>query len=158
MTDAAILERLQFLEDKQEICELKAQYCAGCDDDHNPDTIEALFIEDGVWDSPGLATCHGHAQIREFMTGMGSSGRIRNSAHMVMNPQIKVDGDTATGHWRFMMMYAANAPDGFIQYFRIIGNYEDEFVKRDGRWLFKSLRPLVEENDPYPTEKSRLEG
>jgi len=158
MTDAEILKRLQRLEDREAICELKAQYCAACDDDHNPDTVVSLFVADGTWKATDIAVCTGHAEIHAFMTGMGTSGRIRNSAHMVMNPEITIDGDRATGKWRFMMMYAGNAPDKTIQYFRIIGLYEDEFIRRDGKWLFSSLHAIVEENDAYPTEASRLDG
>ena len=95
MADAEILTRLQRLEDREAICELKAQYCAACDDDHNPDTVVSLFVEDGTCKATDIAVCTGHAEIHALMTGMGTSGRIRNSAHMVMNPEITVDGDRA---------------------------------------------------------------
>lgn len=158
MNDTAILQRLQFLEDKQAICELKADYCAACDDDHNPDTVVTLFAKDSVWDAPGIATCHGHDELHAFFTTMGPPSGMRNSAHMVMNPRIKIDGDRAWGHWRFLMMWTGKATDGGLQFMRIIGNYEDEFIRVDGRWFFKSLRALVEENDAYPTEASRMGG
>ena len=117
-----------------------------------------MFAEDGVWDAPGIATCHGRDELHAFFSGMGTPMGMRNSAHMVMNPRITVDGDRATGKWRFMMMWTGQPADGSLQYMRIIGNYEDEFVKRDGRWLFKSLRALVEEDDAYPTEPSKMGG
>ncbi len=158
MTDAAILERLQFLEDKQEICELKAAYCAACDDDHNPDTVITLFTEDGVWDAPGIATCKTPQELYAFFSGMGTPMGMRNSAHMVMNPRITIDGDQATGRWRFLMMWTGLPADGPAQYTRIIGNYEDAFVRQDGRWLFKSLRALVEESDAYAIVADRMAG
>ena len=40
------LQRIQNLEDVQEISFLKAAYCAGCDDDHNGHTVAALFVPD----------------------------------------------------------------------------------------------------------------
>ena len=152
-----IEERLQRLEDIEEIRQLKARYCAGCDDDHNADTLTALFVEDGIWDTPSLAYCEGHEQIRQFMNDLAASGRIRNSAHMVMNPQIEVTGDTATGHWRFVMAYTGNAPDGSGQFHRIIGYYQDDFVRRDGKWYFQCLRPRIEESDAYTVEKSQFD-
>ncbi len=158
MTDPAILQRLQLLEDKQEICELKAAYCAACDDDHNPDTVVTLFAADSVWDAPGIATCHGHKELHAFFSTMGTPSGMRNSAHMVMNPRITVDGDRATGLWRFLMMWTGLPSDGSLQYIRIIGTYEDEFVRQDGRWLFASLRALVEESDAYPTEAGKMGG
>jgi len=68
----------------------------------------------------------------------------------VTNPNIQIDGDTATGHWRFMMIYTGNVGDGTTQFHRIIGYYQDELVRVDGKWLFKSLTPMVEESDSYP--------
>ncbi len=150
MTIEELAARVQRLEDLAGIQELKARYCAGCDDDHNSETLSALFVEDGVWDFVGTARCEGIPAIREFMDNLRSSGTIRNSAHMVTNPNIQIDGDTATGHWRFMMIYTGNVGDGTTQFHRIIGYYQDELVRVDGKWLFKSLTPMVEESDSYP--------
>ena len=156
MSGMSLEERLQRLEDIEEIKQLKAEYCAACDDDHNPERLAAIFVEDGVWDWEGTAYLEGHEQIKKWMGELGGSGRIRNSAHMVFNPVIEVDGDTATAHWRFQMMYTGNLPDGTVQYFRIIGYYQDDHVKRDGKWYFQTLRPRVEENAAYATEEDRL--
>ena len=150
MTDADVLARLQRLEDLEEIRTLKAQYCAGCDADHDSAILLPLFVEDAVWDFKGTARCEGHDQIRQFMDDLRASGRIRNSAHMVTNPQIDIDGDRAKAHWRFVMIYTGHVGDGTVQFHRIIGYYEDELVKRDGKWYFQSLTPNVEESDSYP--------
>ncbi len=158
MTDAALLDRLQKVEDKLEIYELKAAYCAACDDDHNPDTVITLFAQNSVWEAPGLITCNGPDELHAFFSTMGTPGGMRNSAHMVMNPQISVDGDEATGAWRFLMMWTGLLPDGGLQYVRIIGTYEDRFIKENGRWLFKSLHANIEENDAYPTQEIAVGG
>ena len=92
MTLEELSARVQRLEDLAEIQELKARYCAGCDDDHNSVTLCALFVEDGVWDFVDTARCEGVPAIREFMDNLRASGTIRNSAHMVMNPNIQIDG------------------------------------------------------------------
>ena len=158
MTDTDILARLQVVEDKLAIYELKAAYCAACDDDHNADTVVTLFAKDGVWEAPGLITCDGPDELHAFFSTMGTPGGMRNSAHMVMNPHISIDGDTATGRWRFLMMWTGLLPDGGVQYVRIIGTYEDRFVREDGRWLFKSLRANIEENNAYPAEEIAVGG
>ena len=155
MADADLAARVQRLEDLAEIQQLKAQYCAGCDDDHNSDTLLRLFVEGAVWDFFGVARCEGLPAIRKYFDDLRASGNIRNSAHMVTNPNIVIDGDKATGHWRFIMIYTGNVGDGTTQFRRIIGYYSDEFVKKDGKWYFQSLTPMVEENDSYPVVETR---
>ena len=156
MSNADLLARVQRLEDMAEIQQLKAQYCAGCDDDHNSGTLMPLFVDGAVWDFKGVARCEGLPAIRKYFDDLRASGRIRNSAHMVTNPNIIIDGDTATGHWRFTMMYTGNVGDGSTQFCRIIGYYEDEFVRKDGQWRFVSLTPNVEENDTYPVSENLI--
>ncbi len=151
-------ERIQRLEDIEEIKQLKAQYCAGCDDDHNSETICALFVDGGVWDWAGTATCNGKPEIKKFMDDLRASKRLRCTAHMVTNPQIEVNGDRATAHWRFIMLHTDNVPASptGVQYHRIIGYYQDDMVKVDGKWYFETLRPRVEESAPYTIEDDLL--
>ena len=156
MTARSLQERIGVLEDIEAIRKLKASYCAGCDDDHNPETLAALFAEDGTWEATGMGRWDGRERVKEFMTNMRASGRIRNSAHNVFNPNIDVDGDRATGHWRLIMLYTGNVPDGGTQYFRIIGWYREEDVRVSGKWLFQSLYCQVEESAPYPVEADRI--
>lgn len=157
MTADAIIERLQTLEDVEEIRKLKAHYCAACDDDHDPDRVIALFVPDGVWEASGIGRFEGHAKIHGYMANLRASGRIRNSAHNVFNPDIEVNGDTATGHWRLLMLYTGNAPDGGVQYFRIIGWYREAYVRTAEGWRYQSLYCQVEESAAYATEASRLD-
>jgi len=156
MADKKLEARIQRLEDIEEIKQLKARYCAACDDNHNPDQVAALFVEGGVWQSKGQNYCDGHDQIKEFMGGIRNSGRIRNCAHMVFNPVIAVDGDTANAHWRFQMMHTDHVPGDALQYHRIIGYYEDQYVRRDGSWWFQELCVTVEESAPYTVEENLI--
>lgn len=142
--------RLQQLEDIEAIRQLKALYCAGCDNDHHAEQLLALFTHDAVWEASGLGRFEGHAAIRGFMLNLRDSGRLRNSAHNVFNPIIDVTGDTATGHWRLLMLYTANLDDGLTtQCFRIIGWYRERYVKTTQGWQFKSVYCQVEESAPY---------
>lgn len=138
--------RLRAMEDIEEIRKLKAAYCAACDDDHNGDAVAALFVPDGTWERSGAPPCHGHAEIAAYMFAIRNAGFMARSAHMVMNPVIHVDGDTATGHWRFVMMYTTADESSFS---RIIGTYDETYVRHEGRWRFASLRSNVEENGRY---------
>lgn len=147
--------RLQRLEDIEAIRLLKATYCAACDSDHNPDLVVPLFTPDAIWEASGIAHCQGHEAIRTYMADLRASGRIRNSAHHAINPQIHVDGDQATGHWRLIMLYTANVPaaspndEPQSQHFRIIGWYDERYTRVDGQWRFSHLACTVEENGPY---------
>tara|TARA_B100000929_G_C15450489_1_gene401011 strand:+ start:668 stop:1204 length:537 start_codon:yes stop_codon:yes gene_type:complete len=144
-------DRLQNLEDIEEIRGLKAAYCAACDDDHNGEAVAALFIEDGTWQQTGKIGSAGNEPkvgreaIAAFMFSLRSAGFILHSSHMVTNPVIDVSGDEAEGSWRFIMLYSHS--DG--SFFRIIGHYEDQYARIDGRWHFRSLIAHVEETGRY---------
>ena len=156
MPSLSIEERLQRLEDIEDIRQLKARYAEACDDDHNPDRIAALFLPDGVWHQVDLPPCEGHDEIKAFMRRIRESGMMRNSSHQFTNPQIEVDGDKASGHWKLTMMFTGNAPDGTTQYHRIIGYYDEEYERHDDRWLFRSLRVTVLERNAYTVEDSKF--
>ena len=149
-------QRIQALEDIEAIRTLKARYCAACDDDHNPDTLAALFHEDAVWEATSSGRFEGVANIRGFFADLRASGRIRNSAHHAINPIIEVEGDEATGHWRLIMLYTANAPSGGVQHLRIIGWYRERYRRLDGEWRFQHLFCQVEEHAEYPTHDIQL--
>ncbi len=144
-----LAERLQVLEDIEAIRKLKALYCAACDDDHNPDKLGELFAEDAVWEASSMGKAEGRVAIQKMLGDLGKSGVIRNSAHNVFNPIIEVDGDTASGHWRLIMLYTGIYPNGELHYSRIIGWYNERYARIDGRWQFTSLYCEVEEAAPY---------
>ena len=145
--------RLQRLEDIEAVRQLKARYCQACDDDHNPDRVAACFAEDGLWEGANIGVhARGHQAIRDYIGGVRASGRVGNPAHMVMNPIISVDGDRATGHWRFVMMYADRSDAAATHFHRIVGVYDDEYVRTDAGWLMSALRVTVQENNAYKVE------
>ncbi len=152
MSTATLEQRLDRLESIEAIKQLKARYCAGCDDDHNPDTLAALFEDDAVWEATSNGRYEGIAAIRGFFSDLRASGRIRNSAHHAINPIIEVDGDHAVGHWRLIMLYTANVSGGGVQHLRIIGWYRERYRRSNGQWRFQSLYCEVEEHAPYPVE------
>lgn len=156
----SIEQRLGVLEDIEAIRKLKARYCAACDDNHNAETLGTLFAEDASWEATNMGRADGRAAIQEMLGAVGRSGRIRGSAHHAINPIIDVSGDRATGHWRLIMLYTANQPDGSLQYLRIIGWYRERYVRVRGEWLFQSLDCHVEEHAPYVLEpqQNRIGG
>lgn len=159
--DQDLARRIQTLEDVEQIRRLKAKYCAGCDDDHNPDTLIALFHDDAVWEATSNGRFEGRDSIYGFFADLRASGRIRNSAHHAINPDIEVAGDTATAHWRLIMLYTANVGHGEVEYHRIIGWYKETYRRNADTgiplpWRFQSLFCQVEENAPYPVGELKL--
>ncbi|MEM7285216.1 MAG: nuclear transport factor 2 family protein [Actinomycetota bacterium] len=152
MTDdsgSALAARLGVLEDIEAIRRLKAAYCAACDDDHDGDAVAALFTQDGVWQQSGDRPRVGRDEIAAKMFGIRDAGFMARSAHKVTNPVIDVDGDTATGQWRFLMMFTYTDGQAFE---RIIGTYDERYARVEGRWLFTSLMANVEERGRYSAE------
>lgn len=139
-------QRIQQLEDIEAIRRLKAAYCDACDNDHDGDAVAALFTEDGSWQHEGREANVGKAAIAKNMYWVREHGGMRCSAHIVSNPDIEVDGDRASGNWRLVMMFSLRDGQSF---YRIIGRYEETYVRKDGRWLFQTLLVKVEERGPY---------
>jgi len=126
---------------------LKARYCAYCDDGYDPDGIISLFIEAGVWDGGEEFGRHeGRAKIHSFFSNV--SEQILFAAHLVQNPIITVDGESATGEWRLLCPCTTRSEAGNEARW-LLGEYRDEYVKRDGRWLFKSLRVRLNFSAPH---------
>lgn len=142
-------QRLQVLEDIEQIKKLKARYCQACDDDHNPDRLGPLFATDAVWEASSVGRAEGREAIQQLLGDIGRSGTIRNSAHNAMNPVIEVEGDEAKGDWRLIMLYTGVYPNGELHYSRIIGWYTETYRRIEQRWHIQSLYCEVEEAAPY---------
>jgi len=109
------------------------------------DTVMDTWAEDGelVW---VFGDEHGKEAIRKAMSGFvgGAAARANvkegdthrpRTRHQIINHVIDVDGDTAhtIAYW---FAFTNDTPQHDVQllYF---GHYEDELVKRDGKWLFR---------------------
>lgn len=142
--------RISALEDIEQIRRLKAAYCEACDDDHNGDAVAQLFIPDGVWQRSGDRPHQGRAEIAAQMFGIRDRQFMARSSHMVTNPVIDIDGDEATGHWKFVMLYTGTD----TTFTRIIGHYDDRYTRYEGEWRFRSLFSQVDERGVYSAEPS----
>lgn len=128
-------KRITRLEDIEAIKQLKARYCAICDDDHNPEQIASVFAEDGIWEGGGFGTARGHDGIRELFKGFQKL--IGFSQHNVMNPIIDIDGDRATAVWYLLgpFTFHKNSDDRWLAV-----RYDDDYVKVNGQWKYQHLR------------------
>ncbi|MSP81816.1 MAG: nuclear transport factor 2 family protein [Alphaproteobacteria bacterium] len=143
----SLAEQIDRLASIEAIKQLKARYCAACDDHYAADAIVALFTEDAVWDAgEAFGTYRGREAIRAFFAGI--SGTITFAAHLILNPIIEVDGDQATGTFRLIMPCTMVA-DGKPEARWMVSSYDNRFVRRDGVWLFQHLRVTVNINAPH---------
>ena len=136
--------RIMDLEAADEIRNLKATYAAACDDNYNPDAIAALFVEDAVWESDGLGNFEGREAIREFFRGISSYFTF--ALHYGLNPKIEVAGDTANARWYLFM--PCTVSDGGRALWRA-GIDDEEYVRVDGRWMFKRKKSTTIFNTPF---------
>jgi len=157
-TDARKLEdRLRAVEDRVEIEQVLMRYAAAYNTG-DADTYVSLFTPDAVFElrrdigePPFLGPFKGRDAIRKQWfpdvpagkpTAGGQFGPMR---HVTTNYEIAVNQDTATVRAFFIEVVStgANTPPGSNPpTIHAMGRYEDELVRRDGRWLF-SKRVVV---------------
>jgi hypothetical protein len=137
-------KRITILEDIEAIKNLKARYCAICDDDHNPDKIATVFVEDGIWEGGDFGKAQGHQAIRKLFEGFKQL--ISFSQHNLMNPIIEVDGDRARGTWYLMGPFTFREKND-AKWLAV--SYEDDYVKVNGEWKYKHLRAIIRMSAPY---------
>ena len=147
-------ERVRQMEDILEITNLKSRYLNGCDGgwdrpSHNADVVASTFTEDARWEAQGLAPLHGREAIRDAFKTF--SAKAPFAFHCVTNPLIEIEGESAVGEWRL----AEDVTDAHGNEFCAAGIYTDRFVRREGRWLIKSLSLTYAYNGPFKDGWSR---
>jgi hypothetical protein len=135
-------QRVDRLEDVLAIQTLKYQYAAYCDTGYDLDGLCSIFVPDGRWVADRYGDYVGHAQIRDFFTQMAKM--VADVLHYVTSPRIEVaeDGQSASGRFYLLCLCKQRRRDdpAVTDPVIIVGTYDDTFVKRDGRWLFRELR------------------
>ena len=138
------------LEARESIRDLVARYNAH-GDAGRIDAMLELFAEEAVMEVPG-ETLRGRTAIRVFMERVASGADrkpIRLLRHFIATHQIDVESrDTARGRCYYQVL----TEDGLDHW----GRYVDEYVKREGRWLFASRKASVDGAVPgsWAREKS----
>ena len=138
MNTESLEEQIRRLTAIETIKKLKAQYCAYCDNQYDPDGLASLFVENAIWDGGDEFGRHeGRKAIREFFSGV--SGNILFAAHLVMNPIIEVSGERATGKWRLIMPCTVADSNGVAEAKWLLSHYDEEYSFSDNCWLFNKM-------------------
>ncbi|WP_138470193.1 nuclear transport factor 2 family protein [Poseidonocella sp. HB161398] len=142
-------ERLQALEDRAEIAQLRAHYCHVLDHRDWPALAE-LFTADGEFQ--GLAHAKGRAEILHFFSKTVDP-MAEGFWHFCTNPTVHLDGDRATG--RISIQYLSQVSGtSYVS----AGHYDDTLMREDGVWKFRKrqitfyyMAPLAEGFTGRPT-------
>ncbi|HUA34524.1 MAG TPA: nuclear transport factor 2 family protein [Candidatus Binataceae bacterium] len=132
------------LYDREEIRDLRFRYHE-CINEAQMAEIPDLFTQDGELEFGHLGKAKGRDQIQKFFSGLGGSRtggqprglyRVRQFIH---NHVLKINGDRASGY-----AYLEAKPVYNGESYVVAARYNDEYVKRDGRWRFSrmSLTPF----------------
>jgi len=135
--------RLRVMEDIESIRKLKATYCYLCDSGldkvENRDELVSHFTQTARLDF-GMgpeSQFQGTEGLKTFFGEMVPLG-VSFSMHMVHNPIIEVQGDTATGKWYFEAPVVNKLENSRAEWYA--GTYYEEYVRENGEWKFDSIR------------------
>jgi hypothetical protein len=123
------------IEDWLALCELKARYCRLMDT-KQWDSWRDLFTEDyelDVTEGTDLPVIKGREPALERVL---SSIRHAVTVHQVHTPEIRIDGDAASGIWA--MQDRVIFPNGMS--LTGYGHYHDRFRRVDGQWRIAALK------------------
>ena len=139
--------RLKALEDLEEIKKLHQKYMNMMDNLHYEEVLD-LFTEDATVQIRNSEIKRGKKELAEIYLGiLEIKGNVRDNAHIVIHPDITVDGNTAKGTWSVYMFFYE--PD--IQW--VQGKNECEYRKENGTWKISNLkftRTLASDPSLYP--------
>ena len=133
--------------------ELKYQYAAYCDSGYDLEGLRSIFIEglrsifipDGRWIANGFGAFTGHEEICRFFAELTTT--VVQVLHYVTGPRIVVadDGQRAAGRFYLLCLSKSRRREdpSVVDSVATLGTYEDQFVKREGRWLFEEMKVNV---------------
>lgn len=120
---------------------LKARYCRYVDTQDWP-AFRTLFADDATLFFP--ENYDAASSIDDFMQGVGPALEGGVTIHHAVMPEIEIlDADTARGIWAMRdALYFPPGVRGLAGASEIhgTGHYHESYVRRDGQWLFASIR------------------
>jgi uncharacterized protein (TIGR02246 family) len=144
-------ERLQRVEDRQEIEELFTAYGATLDR-RDFDSFGRLFADDAVYGGGPGEPVRGRAAIQALLQKQITSNPSHLPSpdfHLYFNPSITVDGDRAVATSKGAYLIPDLSNNGARIVFFV--SYDDTLVRRTGRWVFASR--AIHSGIPAPPAK-----
>jgi hypothetical protein len=143
---AALETRVEAAEAHAAILDLKSRYGALADARYArsgplgpaeiapiAEELASLFTEDAVWEGGGpLGSAHGRDAIRARFL----EPTLHYAWHFFVKPEIRVDGDRATGRWDVLALITSR--EGRALW--MVGVEHDEYVRFDGCWLHSRMQ------------------
>ena len=137
-----IEERIQILEDREMLKELRATYCFLVDDDRYTELVNKHFTSDARCDfrfrSAGLDPfiSNGHDEVLNFFQNFVGV-ILKDMSHTTHNHRIVVDGDHASGDCYFELTARDGNSSGPVVG---TGRYFDKFERVDDAWRFSERK------------------
>ena len=129
-----LMQRVQKLEDLEEIKQLHRNYIA-CIDKMETYKIPDMFTEDGTAEIQDSGELKGKKAVEELFTrGYLSQRKSRTDGHLCGEPIITIDGNRAKGHWTIYIFFSGPS----VQWTQ--GVNDCEYIKENGKWKFKKLK------------------
>jgi ketosteroid isomerase-like protein len=133
MSDETIEERLQRLEDIEAIKQMHLEYTYALMA-MKYDTMLDCYAENAVLELGGPNTARGKQEINGIFRNVMAKHSTLKDGHIISQPVITVDGDTAKGHW-LLFIFPSEPKGEWIQ-----GREETEYVKVDGQWKIRHMK------------------
>lgn len=138
--ELSLEQRLDRMEAEKEIRDLITLYGLYLDSKRFED-YGNLFARDGTWSggTTKFVPVKGPDAIRATME-KAFADRVYDpqhitNVHLVTNIKIDVDGDRASGYSKYTVMTRNDRDE---PYARVMGHYDDTYIREDGRWKFLS--------------------
>jgi hypothetical protein len=143
-------DRLRTLEDIEEIKQLQRIYGYYLDNRMGDEIIDLFSDDTELVDIGGVYL--GKEGVRRLFKGVYGGGLPPGhmGQHGIQQAVINVDegGKTAKGRWRVVWCMAAPVDDKIAALWGH-GLYENEYIKENGKWLFKKFQCFLLYRTPY---------
>ncbi len=138
--DESLAKRLEVIEDRQQIEELRATYCFLVDDGRVDELVDGYFTDDALCDFRAVRgggtlalISKGREEVRTFFAQLVPA-MLHDMCHMIHNHRIVIDGDHAAGDCYFEVTGKdATSGDAIVG----AGRYRDRYRRVDNRWRFE---------------------